>query len=151
MWNDHSKWMHSIINECSPSTEGSHFCFAPALCEWRKRAKRRMRSLSCMLLGREERCCQTSPVVLQGQMAAQPVISHLWTVLAVAILPLAPHFSCSHSSLCGYCLILIYSLPIRGLTTAISLLTHCSPTQDVNNLLIFTQQGDLRFAHKLSR
>lgn len=76
-----------------------------------------------------------------GQMAAQPVISHLWTVLAVALIPFAPHFSCSHSSLCGYYLILIYSLPIRGLTTAISLLTHCSPTQDVNKFTDFHSTG----------
>lgn len=43
-----------IINDCSSSTEGSRFCFAPALCEWRKRAKRRTRSLSCHVVGQNE-------------------------------------------------------------------------------------------------
>lgn len=145
--------MHGNINECSSSTEGSHFCFAPALCEWRKRTKRRMRSLSCPCCWAERRrgavrrhqwcyradgctACDQPPLdrarrclnLLRSTLFLQPFQS-LWILPNLNLFTSYKRTNHSH-------------LPTNSTVLQLKMLI---------NLLIFTQQGDLRFTHKLGR
>lgn len=85
--------------------------------------------------------------MLQGQMAAQPAISRLWTALAVPLSPFpsAPRPPASNPVFLGVIYGSFIPYILCGLNGSLhhAHLSHHSPIRDVNNLPIFTQQGEL--------
>lgn len=152
-WTTHT---FKLINnsDCSSSAKGSHFCLAPALCEWRKSEKKRSRASFSVVAVQRGAVLSTEA---DGCTACdQPPLDRAHC--AVVTFPFAPHPSCIQSSVSGCYTQFFYSqYCVWTELQPAPQLSRRSPTRNVNNLPIYsTGRADadppgLWFIHKHSR